>query len=331
MITRFGHFNLDKRTGGTRDGEGASGEGGSTTTVVSEGQSEFNFEEARELIKILELEMELERVRSANRRAEGDRPAETSERGEQDDLRHFSKALSGVIQKLPSEAEVPVWFEAVETIFVTYRVPRAIWGQLIFPHVVEKVRYLATRRTAAELNDYTRVKEAVLEELQLAPDIREYCNHPEELDDATVNPRYRGPNIPSRSFKVLQEMTGADGTPLAPSVFQHRQQQQQQQPRQQQQQQQPGQPKPRKTTQMTIQLGGPSSEQGYTGPPAQGGVVYTPEKVFPQPNVPASMQEAEAEPRKYTGGHIPSRSFKMLQAMTGEPQGGPPDDGSTEY
>lgn len=161
------------------------------------------------------------------------------------------------------------------------------------------------------------------------PDIREYCNHPEELDDATVNPRYRGPNIPSRSFKVLQEMTGADGTPLAPSVFQHRQQQQQ--PRQQQQQQQPGQPKPRKTTQMTIQLGGPSSEQGYTGPPAQGGVVYTPEKVFPQPNVPASMQEAEAEPRKYTGGHIPSRSFKMLQAMTGEPQGGPPDDGSTEY
>ncbi|CAN7951383.1 unnamed protein product, partial [Ixodes pacificus] len=101
--------------------------------------------------------MELERVRSANRRAEGGRPAETGERGEQDDLRHFSKALSGVIQKFPSEAEVPVWFEAVETIFVTYRVPRAIWGQLIFPHVVKKVRYLATRLTAAELNDYARV------------------------------------------------------------------------------------------------------------------------------------------------------------------------------
>ncbi|CAN7951149.1 unnamed protein product, partial [Ixodes pacificus] len=139
------------------DGEGTSGEGGSTTTLVSERQSEFNFEEARQRIKILELEMELERVRSANRRAEGGRPAETGERGEQDDLRHFSKALSGVIQKFPSEAEVPVWFEAVETIFVTYRVPRAIWGQLIFPHVVEKVRYLATRLTAAELNDYARV------------------------------------------------------------------------------------------------------------------------------------------------------------------------------
>ncbi|CAN7977830.1 unnamed protein product, partial [Ixodes persulcatus] len=140
------------------DGEGASGEGGSTTTLVSERQSEFNSEEGRQRIKkILELEMELERVRSANRHAEGGRPAETGERGEQDDLRHFSKALSGVIQKFPSEAEVPVWFEAVETIFVTYRVPRAIWGQLIFPHVVEKVRYLATRLTATELNDYARV------------------------------------------------------------------------------------------------------------------------------------------------------------------------------
>ncbi|CAN7979029.1 unnamed protein product, partial [Ixodes persulcatus] len=139
------------------DGEGAAGEGGSTTTLVSERQSEFNLEEGRQRIKILELEMEVERVRSANRRAEGGRPAETGERGEQDDLRHFSKALSGVIQKFPSEAEVPVWFEAVETIFVTYRVPKAIWGQLIFPHVVEKVRYLATRLTATELNNYARV------------------------------------------------------------------------------------------------------------------------------------------------------------------------------
>ncbi|KAG0413542.1 hypothetical protein HPB47_009311 [Ixodes persulcatus] len=112
MITRFGHCIPDKRTGGTMDGEGASGEGGSTTTLVSERESEFNFEEARERIKIIELEMELKRVRSANRRAEGGRPAETGERGEQDDLRHFSKALSGVIQKFPSEAEVPVLFEA---------------------------------------------------------------------------------------------------------------------------------------------------------------------------------------------------------------------------
>lgn len=31
--------------------------------------------------------------------------------------------------------------------------------------------------------------------------------------------------------------------------------------------------------------------------------------------VPASEQ-SEPEPRKYTGGSIPSRSFRMLQAMT---------------
>ncbi|KAL3193629.1 hypothetical protein MRX96_016973 [Rhipicephalus microplus] len=102
------------------------------------------------------------------------------------------------------------------------------------------------------------------------PDIREYCNHPEELDDTTINPRYRGGNIPSRSFKMLQEMTGDDGS-VAPSVFDQRRQQQQQQ----------GGPKPRKTTQMTIQLGGPAEECGYSGPQGQGGFVPHPEKVFP--------------------------------------------------
>lgn len=148
------------------------------------------------------------------------------------------------------------------------------------------------------------------------PDIREYCNHPEELDDTTINPRYRGGNIPSRSFKMLQEMTGDDGS-VAPSVFDQKRQQQQQQ--QHQQQQQAG-PKPRKTTQMTIQLGGPE-EGGYCGPQGQGGLVHVPEKVFPHPSVPASQQEAEPDPRKYTGGSIPSRSFRMLQAMTGENSG----------
>lgn len=31
--------------------------------------------------------------------------------------------------------------------------------------------------------------------------------------------------------------------------------------------------------------------------------------------VPASEQQQVQEPRKYTGGAIPSRSFQMLQAM----------------
>lgn len=36
-----------------------------------------------------------------------------------------------------------------------------------------------------------------------------------------------------------------------------------------------------------------------------------------QPNVPASEQKVQ-EPKKYMGSNIPSRSFKMLQAMTTE-------------
>lgn len=33
------------------------------------------------------------------------------------------------------------------------------------------------------------------------------------------------------------------------------------------------------------------------------------------PQIPASQQPVPQEPRKYTGGAIPSRSFQMLQAM----------------
>jgi hypothetical protein len=36
--------------------------------------------------------------------------------------------------------------------------------------------------------------------------------------------------------------------------------------------------------------------------------------------VPPSEQEVQPEPRKYTGSAIPSRSFRMLQAMTGTNQ-----------
>lgn len=132
-----------------------------------------------------------------------------------------------------------------------------------------------------------------------------------------IDPRYRGSKIPSRSFKMLQEMTGEENgsnvpPPPCPSPrgplkrspvsnnnnHNHQQQQQQyyQQPQYQQQQQQYYQP---------------LSNCQYSDDPAY----YT------GPSVPASQQELEAEPRKYMGGNIPSRSFRMLQAMTaGEQQ-----------
>lgn len=40
-----------------------------------------------------------------------------------------------------------------------------------------------------------------------------------------------------------------------------------------------------------------------------------------QQHIPASEQQVP-EPRKYTGGAIPSRSFRMLQAMTGSEAAG---------
>jgi len=37
--------------------------------------------------------------------------------------------------------------------------------------------------------------------------------------------------------------------------------------------------------------------------------------------VPPSERPVGSEPHKYTGGSIPSRSFRMLQAMTGQNNG----------
>ncbi|KAG1666673.1 LIM domain-binding protein 3 [Nymphon striatum] len=96
-------------------------------------------------------------------------------------------------------------------------------------------------------------------------------NDAEIYDEA--NPRYRGGKIPSRSFRMLQEITGVtnaevDDTPVA-------------------------------LRKKEIMNEGATPDRKIS-------------------DVPPSQQEAEAEPKKYTGGSIPSRSFRMLQFMTGE-------------
>ncbi|XP_067133427.1 uncharacterized protein [Centruroides vittatus] len=125
-----------------------------------------------------------------------------------------------------------------------------------------------------------------------------------------VDPRYKGSYIPGRSFKMLQEMTGMSddegGQTLPPSVFQQ---------------------KPKKTTSVQLQVGGhPAAPQTRAYPHHDVGGP-SPTRVYPHPDVPACEQPYEAEPKMYKGGRIPSQSFRMLQAMTGEAS----DQGGTDF
>ncbi|GAB6031408.1 hypothetical protein CHUAL_009185 [Chamberlinius hualienensis] len=112
-----------------------------------------------------------------------------------------------------------------------------------------------------------------------------------------IDPRYRGPKIPSRSFKMLQEMTGEENGSNVP----------------------PPCPSPRGPTKRSPVLN--QHHQPQYQQPLSNCQFSDEAEYYSGPSVPASQQELEAEPKKYMGGKIPSRSFRMLQAMTaGEQQ-----------
>ena len=116
-------------------------------------------------------------------------------------------------------------------------------------------------------------------------------------EDGPVDIRYKGGYIPGRSFKMLQEMTGMNedgsGGTVVPSVLQEKRQQR----------------KPN----LHLNINQPQSPVP---------------KQFPQPSVPASQQTTDDAPKMYRGGRIPSQSFRILQAMTGESGDSQGEDGT---
>ncbi|KAJ8964404.1 hypothetical protein NQ314_004941 [Rhamnusium bicolor] len=104
----------------------------------------------------------------------------------------------------------------------------------------------------------------------------------DDNSEREVDPRYRGPAIPSKAFKLLQNMT--DGSP-DPNYY----------------------------AVPTVSRG--PQPQGNKGPQVRTIPVQIEGDDPPQPYVHPSEQVVP-EPKKYTGSSIPSRSFKILQAMT---------------
>lgn len=160
--------------------------------------------------------------------------------------------------------------------------------------------------------------------------------------------RRGGDHVPSRSFQALQRMTGdADGAPYSPQPQQPYHPQQQQHPLQQQQhyspqQQYHQQQQPPYVQQQQHQpyLQQRSQPNNYGNPaqymnkkpqqnqyqPAEQQYQYAQPQFRQQPSFDHNQahQEEEGETPvdiRYTGGSIPSRSFRILQEMTGEDPG----------
>lgn len=152
---------------GDEDNESVSGGSDVQSEVLSERQMEYNLKMARERRKTLKLELAL--ANSASRSREPSPAGSASPRGRNNGLRYHAKMLAGAFPKFPTDAEVPIWFESVESTLLAYEVPKEFWGQIVFPIIAERVEYLSTRLTPAQHRDYESVKEVVLEELRLSP------------------------------------------------------------------------------------------------------------------------------------------------------------------
>ncbi|KAL3188888.1 hypothetical protein MRX96_003044 [Rhipicephalus microplus] len=134
--------------------------------------------EARTLeleIQKLNLQIQYENLLQARMNAErlnGTLSNSGSETGDQrrrgfDSVQQCAKVLKGF--RLPSDADVPLWFEEVEKLFATYQVPHESRVHLVMPALTERVRYLLRNLNPEESADYESVKAAVLTELKLSP------------------------------------------------------------------------------------------------------------------------------------------------------------------
>uniref|UniRef100_T1J317 Zasp-like motif domain-containing protein n=1 Tax=Strigamia maritima TaxID=126957 RepID=T1J317_STRMM len=125
-----------------------------------------------------------------------------------------------------------------------------------------------------------------------------------EEDEMKFSGFKRNP-IPSRAFQTLQKITGDDEETSPAAQYQPVNATRNRTP---------------KKTAVNIQVGNGSASPQYNNSHDYNNQQAQYENQGMNQHsqwIPPSEQPAEAEPKKYMGGHIPSRSFRILQAMTG--------------
>jgi hypothetical protein len=82
----------------------------------------------------------------------------------------FGNVLKNVMPKFPSDiADIPVYFEGIEKLFISFEVPSALQAKLLLPHLNDKAKSLLLRLEQSKQDIYREVKQFLLNEFRLTP------------------------------------------------------------------------------------------------------------------------------------------------------------------
>lgn len=117
-------------------------------------------------IEKLKLELKIFKVRAG----QGVTLTEGASRTGGSEVLRYAQTVRGVLSIMPeSEPLVPSWFSVAETMFASFQVLENIRRALIMPFLTEKMRAVASRVGEGVMPEYTKLKETILQELQLSP------------------------------------------------------------------------------------------------------------------------------------------------------------------
>lgn len=149
---------------GSDEGSASDGDGGLSDEGAGGVDAKITL--AREKTKQLKLQVKLAKLR-ANERRERELASDRDQGGKNGDaLKHYSRMLQGAIPKFPNDAEVPVWFDTVESLFARYEVPDAVRAHLVYPLVAARHGYLCSRIEGDQFS-FEQIRQTVLKELRL--------------------------------------------------------------------------------------------------------------------------------------------------------------------
>ncbi|KAH7983493.1 hypothetical protein HPB52_012345 [Rhipicephalus sanguineus] len=112
MDTRFAHLNPDRRSPAMRRNP--------QVVVAPEGQGNERFGDLTPERRLEELRAEVEKLSQVIGGGARDSELASVRQDRCGELRRYSKVLTGVLPKFPTEAEAPVWFESVESALEAY-------------------------------------------------------------------------------------------------------------------------------------------------------------------------------------------------------------------
>ena len=85
-------------------------------------------------------------------------------------VKFFGNVLKNVMPKFPTDvADIPVYFEGIEKIFISFEVPTSLQAKLLLPYLSEKAKSLLLRLEQSKQDVYDEVKQFLLNEFRLTP------------------------------------------------------------------------------------------------------------------------------------------------------------------